>query len=318
MMFRATACALIFSWGTILPQTPPPSVLEVEVENAVQYFEDTSDPSKLATDPNATTPTLPKNFFPALFMADIVAVNGQPAKGIFIRRARNISLSVNPNPGQAIADIVRNAVADGIFEFLKSDGTQVGSIVTYGGVNGPAPPGAPSDQTQGNFAIIGGTGAFLGARGEYGQSGQTVAARQASMTEDPSNRRRFGGGKIRYVLQVIPMTQPRVLAVAHSADNSEVTAARPAAAGESLSIVATGLGPCQSAGSTNPPASVNSPVSVSVNGNSANVDGALCLAGPLGGYRVNFQVPEGTASGPATLQLSAAWIPAPAVILTVQ
>jgi hypothetical protein len=60
--------------------------------------------------------------------------------------------------------------------------------------------------------VIGGTGAFLGARGQIGQVlPQTIPARQASMVEDPANRRAYGEGKVRFVVQLIPLFRPEVV-----------------------------------------------------------------------------------------------------------
>src|SRR5712692_10257249 len=151
-------------------QAPPPAILVVDVENVVQYFEDTSDVSKFATDPNLTTPVLPKNLNAGLVIGDIVAVNGQPAKGTMTRNARSVFLTTAPTPGQAIADTVRNAVTAFTFEILKSDLTPIGTIVAYGFSGGPPSPGVPLSITTSSFAITGGMGAFLGARGQFGKS----------------------------------------------------------------------------------------------------------------------------------------------------
>src|SRR5438105_8060848 len=154
--------------------------------------------------------------------------------------------SVRPPPA---ASQLRNAVAADTFEILKSDGTPIGTIVSYGPNAGSPPPGAPLTQTGGNAAITGGTGAFLGARGQVGEGVTSIPLRQASITEDPADRRVNGGGTRRYVLHVIPMTVPTVIvtssgpAIAHSSDLSLVTTSKPAAAGETLSLFATGLGP---------------------------------------------------------------------------
>ena len=82
-----------------------------------------------------------------------------------------------------------------------------------------------------NLAITGGTGAFLGVRGQLGAA-PPVGARQASFTEDPANRRRNGvAGTWRWTAHLIPMSAPQVLttatgpAVFHS-DFSPVTAAQ--------------------------------------------------------------------------------------------
>jgi uncharacterized protein (TIGR03437 family) len=315
-----------------LAQAPSPTILEIDVENPVQYFEDTSDLSKFATDPNATTAAPPRNFAWTMYIGDIVAVNGQPAKGTFTRNLRQVFLNPVPNPGQAIADSVRNAVTADTFEILKNDGTPIGTIVSYGLTVGSPPLGAPLSITQGTFAITGGTGAFLGARGQFGQAvtPQTILQRQASMTEDPANRRRNGGGRVKFVLQVIPMSTPQIVttaggpAVTHSSDFSLVTVSKPAAAGEILSLFATALGPTKPGVDPGKPfpasplVAVNSPVDVTVNGNPAQVLAAVGFPGAVDAFQVNFQVPPGTAKGPATVQVSAAWIAGPAVTIQVQ
>src|SRR5262245_19006966 len=171
-------------WG----QAPPPTILEIDLENRVQYFGDISDVSKLATDPNVTNPVPSKNFVPVLIIADIVAVNGQPAMGTSVFHIRQINLRTAPNAGEAIADIVRNNVVEIRVELLKADGTPVGTIMASGLGGGVPPPGAPSTVRVGNVAIVGGTGAFLCARGQVGQGVTTTPDRSASMAEDPANR----------------------------------------------------------------------------------------------------------------------------------
>lgn len=315
-----------------LAQGAPPTILQIDVENLVEYYEDTSDLSKFATVPNATAAVPPKNFSFRLGIGDIVAVNGQPAKGTMTRNIRQILLRTAPDPGQAIADTVRGATIGDTFEILKSDGTPIGTIVSYGlGAGSPA-PGVPLSITQGNLAIVGGTGSFLGARGQWGQTvtAQTIAQRQASVTEDPANRRRNGGGRVRFVLQLIPMSQPQIVitsggpAITHSSDFSLVTLTKPAAAGEILALFATGLGPTRpgidpgKAFPASPLAVVNSPVEVTVNGKPAEVTAAVGYPGAVDGYQVNFLVPADTAKGVATVQVTAAWIAGPAVNISIQ
>jgi uncharacterized protein (TIGR03437 family) len=67
-----------------------------------------------------------------------------------------------------------------------------------------------------------------------------------------------------------------------------------------------------------PAAAVNSPVQVTVNGNPDQVLAAVGFHGAVDSYQVNFQVPPDTAKGPATVQVSAAWITGPAVTIQVQ
>lgn len=112
-------------------------------------------------------------------------------------------------------------------------------------------------------------------------------------------------------------------AVTHSSDFSTVTAAKPAAAGELLSVFASGLRPTRPGvdpGEPFPssPATVNSPVLVTVNGRPADVLGAVGLPGAVDSYQVNFRVPPDTEKGVATIQVSAAWVAGAPVSITVQ
>ncbi len=318
-----------------LGQQPPPSILTIDVENVVEYQGDTSDPSKFATKPNVTPSAGVGAFSVEVVFGDIVAVNGQPAKGVYVGRPVGILLTTTPKPGQAIADTAHASLRSHTFEILKIDGTPVGTIMSSGLDGGPAPPGAPSNPvaTRGDYTIFGGTGAFLGVRGELVQRQQALEAvppRAASVTEDPANRRINGGGTIRFFLHVIPMTTPQIAttaggpAVTHSSDFTLVTASKPAAAGEILSLFATGLGPTnpgvdpgQPFPST-PVSAINSPVDVTVNGKSAEVLGAVGYPGAVDGYQVNFRMPTDTAKGVAAIQISSAWVASVAVNVTVQ
>jgi uncharacterized protein (TIGR03437 family) len=275
-----------------------------------------------------------KNFNRAVGVADIVAINGQPVTGTHIRSAVNVFLSTARVSGQAIADTGRIAVAVFTFEILKSDGTPIGTILTNGFGGGSAPPGAPLTATGGsNFAITGGTGAFLGARGQMelvANPPGVASQRGASITEDPANRRLNGGGTQRYVVHLIPMESPEIAmlpagpAITHSGDFSLVTASKPATAGEILSIFARGLGPVNPGVDPGQPfpssrlANVNSPVEVTVNGKAAEVLGAAGYPGAVDGYQVNFRVPPDAAKGVATIQVSAAWIAGNVVQIAVQ
>ena len=141
-----------------------------------------------------------------------MAVNGQPAKGLYAGRSRSIVAHTTAVPGQAIADVTRAAMRDHVLEILQPDGTPIGSMMATGLSGGAAPPGQPSTES-GNFAIIGGTGAFFGAQGqvEGGTGGGCSGARAASMAEDPANRRINGGNTGRCVLHIIPMTVPQIV-----------------------------------------------------------------------------------------------------------
>ena len=181
--------------------------------------------------------------------------------------------------------------------------------------------------------ITGGTGAFLGARGQMSVAAAApgvVTQRNASITEDPANRQRNGGGTVRWIAHVIPMARPEVTmlpsgpAITHSSDFSLVTASKPATAGEILSLFTRGLGPVSPGVEpgqpfpSSPLANVNSPVEVTVNGKAAEVLSAVGYPGAVDGYQVNFRVPPDTARGPATIQVTAAWVSGTPVSIPMQ
>ena len=316
-------------------QAPPPTILTIDVENVVEYRGDVSDPTKFGTNPSVTPVNGAGVFSVNVVLGDIVSVNGQAASGIYVGRPLALALTPTPKPRQAIADTAHASLRSHTFEILKVDGTPIGTIMSFGLDAGPPPPGAPtySVDTRGDYTIYGGTGAFLGGHGELVQrwSGlETNPPRAASMAEDPANRRINGGGHILFFLHLIPMYAPQIAntpqgpAVSHASDFTPVSASKPAAAGEVLSLFATGLGPTLPGVypgqpfPVSPLAVVNSPVEVTVNGKSADVLGAVGLPGAVDGYQVNFRVPPDTAKRPATIQVNAAWITSAPVSINVQ
>ena len=186
--------------------------------------------------------------------------------------------------------------------------------------------------TGGNLTIAGGTGAFLGARGQLGAVAAppgVLAARSASITEDPANRRRNGGGTQRWVVHVIPMSWPQIVTTASGpvlfhADFSPVTTAKPARTGEVLIVKATGLGPTVPGINPGQPfptdalQQVNSPVAVAVNGQAAEVINSIGWPGLMDTYRVDFRLPAGATGGAAAIQVSAAWVAGSSVNIRIQ
>jgi uncharacterized protein (TIGR03437 family) len=69
---------------------------------------------------------------------------------------------------------------------------------------------------------------------------------------------------------------------------------------------------------SNPLAVVNSPVEVTVNGSSADVVNKIGWPGTTDRYRLDIRVPDGTAPGIATLQVTAAFIAGQEVRMPVQ
>jgi hypothetical protein len=202
--------------------------------------------------------------------------------------------------------------------------------MSMGFSGGSPPPGQPSSE-RANWAITGGTGAFLGVRGqaEASTSAGGCGGRAASVAEDPANRRINGGLTAHCILHLIPLAVPQIVvtpngpAITHSTDFSLVNASKPAAAGETLSLFATGMGPATGVGTgqpfpSSPLANVNSPVTVTVNGEVAEVLSAVGSPGSVDGYQVNFRVPSDAAKGLASVQVTAAWIAGAAVNMTIQ
>jgi uncharacterized protein (TIGR03437 family) len=125
------------------------------------------------------------------------------------------------------------------------------------------------------------------------------------------------------------MTRPEIVigpggpAITHS-DFSRVSQSNPAAAGEILSLFARGLRPVITAVDpgqpfpSSPPATVNSPVEVMVNGKPAEVLSAVGYPGAVDGYQVNFRMPQDATKGGATIQVNAAWIAGSPVQIAVQ
>jgi hypothetical protein len=315
--------------GQTWAQAPAVAILDIEAENAVSYIDDLADPAKQVTSPAPVSPNV-RNFMKYILMGDIVSVNGKPAKGTFVGSGRLVQLVRSPASGQAISDIaLRGGMVDVHLEILQSDLTPIGSIMSSGFTGGAAPPGLSFlTGNPGNLAVTGGTGAFFGARGTLTTPG--ASNRAASMAEDPANRRANGGTRSHLIAYLIPTVWPDIAttaaggpAVFHS-DFSLVTAAKPARGGELLIVTATGLGPTRAGlvpGTPFPDApyqQINSPVEVTVNGKPADLLVGIAWPGTTDTYRLDIRVPDDTAPGTATLQVTAAFIPGRAVNIPVQ
>ena len=294
------------------------AILEIGVENSVTYLFDVADPAQRAVKPDPTPPTVNKAFVDSCQIDDIVAVNGKPAKGLHMTCMTRMGFSPSAQTGSGIADVSQvGANWECAWEIYSAEGNFVGRFVDGGFFP---------------HSIKGGAGAYFGATGEH-QSVSGVAARLASVAEDPARRRINGGGKYKVIYYVAPKVWPEVAStpagpsILHASDFSQVSTAKPAKAGEMLIMVAKGLGPTlpglipQGAkvfASEAPLDEVNSPVEVTVNGEAAAVTNKVGWPGTKDTYRVDFQVPPGTAAGMARVQMTAAWIPADEVAIPVQ
>jgi hypothetical protein len=310
-------------------QSEMPATLEIETQDLVIYRHDVFDATKLSTEAGPTTPLPIRTFMNVTWIGDVVAVNGSPAKGTLTIRGAFVGLNRNPTPGTGIADTNNGLASDWIFDIQREDGSAVGTIVASGWAFGTraagfAPPG------QGNLAVLGGTGAFLGVRGQGKETSVTAGRRNvASVTEDPANRRIHGGRSSRFTFQLAPMVRPGFAATSDMpgvfhADFSPVTATNPARKGEMLIAAATGLGPTipgkqpQEMFPAEALQQVAAPIQVLVNGVAVNASNQVGWPGTAATYRVDFQMPDDAPSGMATLQMVAAWIPGQTVEIPVR
>jgi uncharacterized protein (TIGR03437 family) len=319
-----TAAVCVVTVGQAWAQAPRAVTLDIEWENSVGYLDDLPDPSKLVTSPGIATLNL-RNFMRFIAIADIISVNGKPAKGTWVLGGRLVQVFRSPMPGQAIGDLaVRGSMADIHLEILDNDGTPVGTIMTSGFTGGNAPPGLPGFC---NLAVIGGTGAFQGVTGTV--ASPNFATRPTSMAEDPASRRINGGPRGHFFAYLISTASPEIVttasgpAVFHS-DFSPVTSSRPARSGETLIVTATGLGPTRpglipgTPFPDSPLQEVNSPLEVTVNGKPADVLNKFGWPGTTDTYRVDIRVPDGTAPGMAALQVTAAFVQGRRVSIPIQ
>lgn len=324
------SCVAAIAACCCLAQIVPPTDLKVDLSNYVLYNYDTFDTTQFGMNPSPTN-VMMKTYNFHIGIADIMAVSGTAAKGTLLCTHTMFVLSPTAAVGSksAIADTSRSMLDDCSLEIQTSGGAPVGTVYLHGTFGGAPPPGAPANSARSNLIVTGGTGAFLGARGQAAQTGPWTP-RVASVTEDPANRRSNGGGSQSILLQIFPMYSPSIAvasgvpAVVHSSDYSLVTSAKPAHAGEVLILFASGLGPTNPGvdyglafpqGASQP---VNSPVEIVVNGTSEAVQYAGSYPGAIDGYQVNFQLPSGTASGSATLSLVSGFIAGGAVTIPIQ
>jgi len=94
----AALCAVALSQPG-LAQAAPPTILQIDLADYVLYREDVSDAVRFATDPNAVGITAfgpVRNFYRAVHLADVVAINGQRAKGGFA--ASQVVVAFRPDP----------------------------------------------------------------------------------------------------------------------------------------------------------------------------------------------------------------------------
>jgi len=117
----------------VLAQASATANVTIDVANVVEYRGDITDITQFAGNPNITPtaevgngPGQTPNFALNTVIGDIVAVNGQPAKGLFAAGVRAAGANTNPPPGRAIADVNRTAIRENIFEICRPTERRLG------------------------------------------------------------------------------------------------------------------------------------------------------------------------------------------------
>ncbi len=313
-----------------LGQATSDVILMIDLEKIAWYALDPAESSKWMTSP-APTP-VPSTFvytpMAHLLFADVVAINDKPARGTFAAWGiwTNFSQTVTPSPGRPIADISRSQIWNMLFEVHDVEKGQVATVAAMGFASGPPPPGTAPGSRAGNFIITGGSGAWSGARGQAA-SIAVAGTRTASGVENPAYRRLNSvAGTWRIAVTLNSMTLPTVVGAYHF-DFAPVSASNPARAGETLVLAVKGLGPTNPVllpGKTftfdegrNLPL-VTAPVTVTINDLPAAVSNQVGWPGTSDTYRLDVTLPSGIAAGTASVSISAAWIPGPAVNIPVR
>jgi len=334
-IWRAVIVTAVWATSHPMQAQAPVTILDIQAENRVAYFHDIWDYSKIDSNPGIATPLRPlKPFQSDTDIYDVVAVNGKPAKGTWVNRCTEVGLDPNAVHGaplpRSIADVTRACMMHEYLEILQPDGTPIGTIMLSGMNGGNPPPGSPLAIVRDNLTVAGGTGAFLGARGQAGNADPFGNFRVTSISEDPANRRLNGGPPGRFIIYLIPMSRPEIVstphgpAVYHATDLKLVREAKPAMAGETLVLLASGLGPTRPGVDPGQPFTadplqvVNSPVEVLVNGTPGEVLSASGYPGAVDRYQVTFRLPGNVSPGMASLQVTSAWITGSSVKIVVQ
>lgn len=314
-MMQSLLCFSLAVGALALAQAPRDVTTNVQLENLVFYMDQHGDATKIGSLPGPA-PLDPQLGFALrryAIIADITSIGGKPAAGTFLAHGVAIAPSNAPQPvpGTTITDLPRNQMHNVILDIMTPEKAQVGSLYgTWMGAGGSA-PGAPAGA--GVLAVLGGSGAFVGARGQGSNIGSSNL-RTASMQEDPSRRRVNGGGRLNLGIHLAGLPVAEVASVSH-ADFAPVSASRPARSGDVLTLQVQAnwaVRPALSAGQTfsdDPPHAVAIPVEVLLNDSAVEVVNLIGWPGTRDRYRVDIRMPGGLATGMAKLQVNGAYLP---------
>ena len=341
---RVSVSLILLGCAGSFGQAPTRAILRINADSYVRYVYDGSPREKWGL-LSVATPIPPRRgveepvwqFDGRIGIGDVSAVNSYQVKGTVMEHSTWVlTQSDFPRTSTSTAPFNRDGPITWIVEIADDRDRSIGTLVGTGLTGGPPPAGITTTRPQGwgppiwNIAITGGTGAFAGARGQLvshtNQTQMTYTSVQTSTA--PSVRRQISNRPLRLIAYVIPESRPEVtrsagaLAVFHE-DFSPVTGVSPARSGEVLILQLTGLGPTDPAIDAGqafplePLLEVLAPVNVSVNGQRVEVRNKVGWPGTTDRYRIDFRMPSGI-SGPATLQIEAAWIPGGPIVIPAQ
>jgi hypothetical protein len=303
--FAATVVAIVTcSPAVVLGQAPAEARLAVQLEHFAWYWED-GDPNNYGTVTESLSPN-PAGFAKGLkrnvIMADVVSINGKPARGAYVSDGLFLPIGAS--------DLPRNHSHEFVLDLQTAEGQQIGSLFGTFLSSGTAAPGAP--RGGGTWAVVGGSGAFVGVRGQGANMGGS-SYHITSMRESTIARRTNARGKLLLDLYLSGVDVPEILAAHHANDFSAVTAANPAHPGEMLIVKVKANWP------TDPPRTPGTvfgadPMHVvpdflqaAVNGFPAEIVNRVGWPGERGVYRVDLLLPS-MAPGNAVVNLTAGYV----------
>ncbi|MCL5744031.1 MAG: hypothetical protein M1541_08905 [Acidobacteria bacterium] len=282
--------------------------ISVQLDKFSWYWED-GDPNNFGTVTQSLAPLPTGTLKPLMrnaIVADVVSVNGKPARGTYVSHGLGLSMTNS--------DLGRNHAHYFVLDIRTPEGGQIGDLFGTMLASGAAAPGAPPGA--GNWAVYGGNGAYLGIRGQGSNAGGSNY-HTTIMKEDMAARRTNSSGQLKLDFYLSGIDAPEIQMAYHSASGSPVTNSNPAQAGEVLTLdVKAGwpTSPSRAPGKTftgEPFQLISLPLEATLNDLPAEVINAIGWPGTRDRYRVDVRLPApGTPE--ATLNLLAGYLMASA------
>lgn len=299
----AVLLAVLLYPAIALGQATAEIKVSVQLDKLAWYWED-GDPLNSGSSPQSLAPLPPGTLKPLMrnvIVADVVSINGKPARGTYVSHGLSLSLTNT--------DLSRNHAHYFVLDIQTPERQLVGDLFGTFLSSGAAAPGAPPGG--GNWTVYGGNGAYVGMRGQGSNAGGSNY-HITLMKEDMTARRTNSSGQLKVDFYLSTTEAPEILAAYH-ADGSPVTKTNPAQGGELL-ILEVKAGwptrPPREPGKTftqEPFQLIACPIEATVNELAADVINAIAWPGSRDRYRIDLRMPP--TSGPeATINLLAGYI----------